>query len=118
MVLGKTFICQADFTEEKKRNLKYEIKSGDTIQKILKKNKVQNNEIQSIIDHYKKFANPNNLMVGNKIDITVKKNAVNNENNILNFSIPISKSTTIEIKKNSLNQIESQNKPSIELNSF
>tara|TARA_B110000438_G_C15754956_1_gene624652 strand:- start:26 stop:1333 length:1308 start_codon:yes stop_codon:yes gene_type:complete len=89
-------------------NIKYEIRSGDTIQKILKKNKVQNNEIQSIIGHYKKFANPNNLMVGNKIDITVKKNAVNNGNNILNFSIPISKSTTIEIKKNSLNQIESQ----------
>ena len=89
-------------------NLKYEIKSGDTIQKILKKNKVKNNEIQSVINNYKKYANPNQLTVGNNIDITIKKNSINDENNILNFSIPISKSTTVEIKKNSLNQIESK----------
>jgi len=89
-------------------NLKYEIKNGDTIEKILKKNKVKNNEIQSVINNYKKYANPNQLTVGNKIDITIKKNSINDGNNILSFSIPISKSTTVEIKKNSLNQIESK----------
>ena len=53
-------------------NLNYEIKKGDTIQKILKKYKVQNNEIQTVINQYKKYSNPNNLLVGNKIDITLK----------------------------------------------
>ena len=36
-------------------NIDYEIKSGDSIQKILKKLKIQNKEIQSIITQYKKY---------------------------------------------------------------
>ena len=52
-------------------SLNYEIKKGDTIQKILKKYKVQNNEIQTVINQYKKYSNPNKLLVGNKIDITI-----------------------------------------------
>ena len=35
-------------------NLNYEIKKGDTIQKILSKYKVQNSEIQRVINQYKK----------------------------------------------------------------
>ena len=46
-------------------NLNYEIKNGDTIQKILKKLKVQNNEIQTVINQYNKYGNPNQLLVGN-----------------------------------------------------
>ena len=42
-------------------NINYEIKSGDSIQKILKKFKVQNNEIQIVINQYKKYSNPNQL---------------------------------------------------------
>ena len=55
-------------------NIDYEIKGGDTIQKILQKYAIQNNEIQTVIKQYKKYANPNQLMVGNKIDITIEKN--------------------------------------------
>ena len=50
-------------------NINYEIKSGDSIQKILKKLKIQNNEIQTVISQYKKYGNPNQLLSGNKIDI-------------------------------------------------
>ena len=42
-------------------NINYEIKSGDTIQKILKKYKIKNNEISTIINHYKKYAKANQL---------------------------------------------------------
>ena len=35
-------------------NIDYEIKSGDSIQKILKKFKIRNNEIGTIISQYKK----------------------------------------------------------------
>ena len=86
-------------------NLNYEIKKGDTIQKILKKLKVQNNDIQNIIDQYKKYGNPNKLLVGNKIDIIVEKSLSTNKNTIVKFSAPITKSTTIAITKNEDNKI-------------
>ena len=86
-------------------NLNYEIKKGDTIQKILKKLKVQNNDIQNVIDQYKKYGNPNKLLVGNKIDIIVEKSLSTNKKTIVKFSAPITKSTTIAITKNEDNKI-------------
>ena len=86
-------------------NLNYEIKKGDTIQKILKKLKVQNNDIQNVIDQYKKYGNPNKLLVGNKIDIIVEKSLSTNKNTIVKFSAPITKSTSIAITKNEDNKI-------------
>ena len=89
-------------------NINYEIKKGDTIQKILKKYKVQNNEIQTVIDQYKKYGNSNQLLVGNKIDIIIEKNSSTDKNTILKFSVPVTKSTTIEITKDSENKIISK----------
>ena len=89
-------------------NLNYEIKKGDTIQKILKKYKVQNNEIQKVINQYKKYSNPNQLLVGNKIDITIEENVAANKNSIIKFSVPVTKSTTISITKNEENKIISK----------
>jgi len=59
-------------------NINYEIKSGDSIQKILKKFKVQNNEIQTVINQYKKYSNPNQLLTGNKIEIIIAKGIASN----------------------------------------
>lgn len=89
-------------------NLNYEIKNGDTIQKILKKLKVQNNEIQTVINQYKKYGNPNQLLVGNIIDIIIEKNLTTNKNFIVKFSVPITKSTTIAIIRDEDNKITSQ----------
>ena len=89
-------------------NLNYEIKNGDTIQKILKKLKVQNNEIQTVINQYKKYGNPNQLLVGNIINIIIEKNLTTNKNFIVKFSVPITKSTTIAIIRNEDNKIRSQ----------
>ena len=89
-------------------NIDYEIKKGDTIQKILQQYKIQNNEIQTVINQYKKYGNPNRLLVGNKIDIIVEKILPTNKNLLLKFSVPITKSTTIEITKDSENQIISK----------
>ena len=89
-------------------NLNYEIKKGDTIQKILKKYKVQNSEIQTIINQYKKFGNPSQLLVGTKIDIIIKKGPEMKKNYIIKFSVPITKSTTIEITKSEENKIISE----------
>ena len=75
-------------------NINYEIKSGDSIQKILKKFKVQNNEIQTVINQYKKYSNPNQLLTGNKIDIIIEENLSKKNYSIAKFAIPITKSTT------------------------
>ena len=89
-------------------NLSYEIKKGDTIQKILKKYKVQNNDIQITINQYKKYGNPNQLMVGNIIDIIVKEDLSKRKNSIVKFSVPVTKSTTIAISRNEENKIVSK----------
>ena len=89
-------------------NINYEVKSGDTIQKILRKFNVQNNEIQTIINKYKKYSNPNKLLKGNKIDIVIEKTLSKKANSIVKFSVPITKSTTIEITKDENNKIISK----------
>jgi murein DD-endopeptidase MepM/ murein hydrolase activator NlpD len=89
-------------------NIDYEIKRGDTIQKILQQYKIKNNEIQTVIKQYKKYGNPNQLLIGNKIDITIEKNLHAKKNSVLKFSVPITKSTTIEITKDEENKIISK----------
>jgi len=89
-------------------NLSYEIVKGDTIQKILKKKKIKNTEIQTVINQYKKYGDPNKLLVGNKIDIIFKKEPSIEKNSIIKFSVPITKSTTISITKNEENKIISK----------
>ena len=89
-------------------NIDYKIKKGDTIQKILQQYKIQNREIQKVITQYKKYANPNTLLVGNKIDIIVEKTLPENENSVVKFSVPITKSTTIEITNDTENQFQIQ----------
>ena len=89
-------------------NLDYEIKKGDSIQKILKKLKVKNTEIQTVINQYKKYSNPNQLLTGNRIEIIVEKNLSKNDNSVIKFSVPISRSTTIQIAKDDLGEIRSE----------
>ena len=89
-------------------NINYEIKSGDSIQKILKKLKIQNNEIHTVISQYKKYSNPNQLLSGNKIDIVIKKKLSKQDNSIVKFSVPVTKSITIEISKSEQGKIISK----------
>jgi len=89
-------------------NLDYEIQKGDTIKKILQKYKVKSREIQNVINQYKKFANPNYLLVGNTIKIIIKKDVSEDKNSIVNFSVPISKNTSISISKDEENKIKSK----------
>ena len=88
----------------------YTIKKGDTIQKILKKYKVKNSDIQTVINQYKKYGNSNQLLAGTIIDIIIEKNPSKNKNSIIKFSVPITKSTTIAITRNEDNEIKSSAK--------
>ena len=89
-------------------NINYEIKSGESIQKILQKLKIKNNEIQSVINHFKKYGNPNQLLAGDRIDIVFKENLPKKDNSIVKFSVPITKSTTIEIIRDEEDKITSK----------
>jgi murein DD-endopeptidase MepM/ murein hydrolase activator NlpD len=88
-------------------NINYEIAQGDTIQKILKKYKIKNREIQTVINEYKKFGKASQITLGVKIDIIIEKGTEKN-NSIIKLSIPITKSTTVEITKNEENKLISK----------
>jgi murein DD-endopeptidase MepM/ murein hydrolase activator NlpD len=89
-------------------NVNYEIKKGDTIQKILKKFNVPNEDIIKVINEYKKYSKPNQLLTGNTIDIIVEKETPMKKSSLIKFNAPITKSTTIQINKNDENIIVSQ----------
>ncbi len=89
-------------------NISHVIKSGDTIEKILKKYNVESSQIQKTINQYKKYSKPNQLLVGNKIDLVIEEVASKEKNSITTFFIPITKSTSIEIKKNDEGKLEAK----------
>ena len=89
-------------------NVNYEIKSGDTIQKILKKFNVKNNDIATVINQYKKYGNTNQLLVGNEIQLVLEEKVSEGKKSVIKFSVPITKSITIDISKNENNKIVSK----------
>jgi len=89
-------------------SLEYEVKSGDSIQKILQEFEIKNNEINSVIKKFKKYGNPNQLVPGKKISVIVEKNYSGEKNSLIKFSVPITKSTTIDISRNENNNIVSK----------
>ena len=89
-------------------SVNYKIKSGDTIQSVLKKFKIENQQIQNVINQYKKYSSPNKLLIGQEIAIVVEKTISSKFNSISKFSIPITNSTTIEIAKNDEGKLESK----------
>ena len=90
------------------QDIKHEIKKGESIGKILKKYDVKNSQIQEVINQYKIYAKTNQLLVGNTIDLTIEKKNSKEKGSIVNFFIPITKSTSIEIKNNELGKLESK----------
>jgi murein DD-endopeptidase MepM/ murein hydrolase activator NlpD len=86
-------------------SVNYKVKSGDSIQRILKQFKLQNNEIANIINKYKKYGDPSKLLVGNKMDLVFKKDFSTKRNSIIKLFYPITKSTAVEISKNDNGQI-------------
>ena len=89
-------------------NVNYEVKSGDTIQKILKKFDIENKEIYEVIKQYKKYASASSLFQGSEIEILVKENFPKKNNSLVKLAVPISKSLTVEISRDELNKIVSK----------
>ena len=89
-------------------NINYVIKKGDSIQKILRKLKVDNREIQEVVVEYKKYKNPNHLLTGNKINIILQEKKSKKNKSILKFFAAITKNTSIEIIRDEENKITSK----------
>jgi len=89
-------------------NVNYEIKKGDNIQKILQTFDVKNNEIQKVISQFNKYGKPNQLLAGNIIEIIIEKSLSKKNNSVIKFSVPITKSTTVEIVKNEDGKLTSE----------
>ena len=69
-------------------SLKIKVKSNDTLERILKKNGFQNQEIFEVIKETKKIFNPKNLIVGKEITIKYENKEKNNKS-INSIFIPL-----------------------------
>jgi len=108
----KDFILINNFLNTKIKtpftNINHEIKSGESIQKILRKYKVKNNDIQNAIEQYKLYGKASNLTVGKIIEITLEKKSKDETSSIIKFSFPITESTTVEILRDEENKLVSK----------
>ncbi len=77
--------------------INYVIKNNDTVEKILKKFKVKNNDIKSISAKLKQ-QNLSNIYSGRKLTLVIKKTE-EGYNNIINLVYPINNTSSIEIRK-------------------
>ena len=90
------------------KDIAHEIKKGESIGKILGKYNIENSQIQEVISQYKVYGQANQLLVGNTINLIIKKNATKEKNSIIKFFIPVTKSTSIEIKNNEFSKLQSK----------
>jgi len=90
------------------KDIAHEIKKGESIGKILRKYNIENSQIQEVISQYKVYGQANQLLVGNTINLIIKKNATKEKNSIIKFFIPVTKSTSIEIKNNEFGKLQSK----------
>ena len=80
------------------KEVNYKIKSNDTVEKILKKFNVVNEDIKEISLELKK-KNLTNIYTGRKLYLIIKK-LENGKNSVVNFLYPINNTTSVEIRKN------------------
>ena len=81
-------------------NINYVIKKNDTLEKILRKLKIENKKINTIIEIIKKVTNPNTLIKGNEINIILQKTSI--ERNQLQNESKLSDLTLVEYIKTSI----------------
>ena len=79
--------------------LKINVKSGDTLEKILKKIGFENQEIFEVIKETKKKFDPKNLIIGKEITIKYENKEKNNKS-INSIFIPLEFNKNFYLKKN------------------
>ncbi len=87
--------------------IKYNIKNNDSIESILSRFEIENDEIKFIVNELNK-KKLTNIYAGRELSIILKK-LKNNKNQIINIRYPISNTVHIEIKKDDKNFIVKEN---------
>ena len=87
--------------------INYVIKNNDTIEKILKKLKVNNKDIKEISNKLKQ-QKLSNIYSGRKLSLVVKK-LEDGSKTIVNFIYPINNTTSVEVRKSKNNFIVKEN---------
>ena len=102
--LGQSFISKlkSPYSE-----IKYNIKNNDSIESILSRFEIENEEIKFIVNELNK-KKLTNIYAGRELSIILKK-LKNNKNQIINIRYPISNTVHIEIKKDDKNFIVKEN---------
>ena len=77
--------------------INYSIKNNDTIEKILKKYKIQNTDIKNISTKLKK-KNLSNIYSGRELKLITKK-LEDGKNTVVNLVFPVNNTTSVEIRK-------------------
>ena len=77
--------------------IRYVIKNNDSIEKILKKLGVENNDIKSISANLKR-KNLSNIYSGRELIIVLKKND-SESNSVINLLFPISNTNSVEVRR-------------------
>ncbi len=108
----KNFINTKEFIIKKIKSpyqtIKHEIKAGESVKKILKKYEIDNKQIDKIINLQKKYYNPNKIFKGKFLTITTKKNDDLKKTDVLELSIPITKTITVDVYRNENNELVSK----------
>ena len=89
------------------KEISYVIKNNDTVEKILKKFGVRNEDIKAIIVELQK-QKLSNIYTGRKISLIIKK-LENKTNTLVNFTYPVNNTTSVEIRKSQNNFIVKEN---------
>ena len=87
--------------------VEYSIKNNDTLDKILKKFKVRNEDI-AIITSKLRQKQLSNIYTGRKISLITKK-LQTNDNTVISLKFPINKTTSVEVRKFKENFIIKEN---------
>ena len=87
--------------------ISYVIKNNDTVEKILKKFGVRNEDVKAIIVELQK-QKLSNIYTGRKISLIIKK-LENKTNTLVNFTYPVNNTTSVEIRKSQNNFIVKEN---------
>ena len=89
------------------QEINYIIKNNDTVEKILKKFKIRDKDIQNIALELKK-KKLSNIYSGRKLSLILKK-LENGNNTVVNLIYPISNTSSVEIRKSQNNFIVKEN---------
>ena len=90
------------------KNIEHKVESGETLEKILKKYKIANKEINTSIKLIKKYMNVKKITKGNIVYLVYEKNFYKKNNFLRELIIPATSTINIKVKKDQQGELISE----------